>query len=350
MPRRALPSAARRTHVVAATLGYARPARVGPDSGSGSPWRSSRSELCRGGFLAAPRLLLSRAGVAEIVDVVRVLDEAVVDVVADLPAGGADEVDALDRLVDALAVQDATAQLLDADAEELLVLPLDLPPPRLVLRELFLVVAGLVVLTLEEEALAAALGRRLVALTRARHASRSFVSAGSFAVAAGLLAEPVEAARAEARELDDARLCPTAGARTGLPDIGALLCGLGSLLGHTSLCKGSRARSGQWALLQRTSRRFTGTVLPCQGRRVALRGCRPHGSVPRFSMRVHLHPQRRTVDIDGRRRVGQLLAELGVLPGTAMVIRGDLLLTDAEMVEDTEEIEIRAVISGGSGA
>jgi len=48
--------------------------------------------------------------------------------------------------------------------------------------------------------------------------------------------------------------------------------------------------------------------------------------------------------------VGQLLSELGVLPGTAMVIRGDVLLTDAEMVEDAEEIEVRAVISGGSGA
>ena len=83
---------------------------------------------------------------------------------------------------------------------------------------------------------------------------------------------------------------------------------------------------------------------------VALRGCGVHGSVPRCSMRVHLHPQRRTVDIEGRRRVGQLLSELGVLPGTAMVIRGDVLLTDAEMVEDAEEIEVRAVISGGSGA
>jgi len=66
-------------------------------------------------------------------------------------------------------------------------------------------------------------------------------------------------------------------------------------------------------------------------------------------MRVHLRPQQRTIDIDGRRRVGQLLVELGILPGTAMVIRGDLLLTDAEMVEDGEEVEIRAVISGGSG-
>ena len=69
-------------------------------------------------------------------------------------------------------------------------------------------------------------------------------------------------------------------------------------------------------------------------------------AVPR--MRVHLHPQRRTVEVQGRRRVGQLLAELGVLPGTAMVIRGDLLLTDGEVVEDADEVEVRAVISGGA--
>ena len=66
-------------------------------------------------------------------------------------------------------------------------------------------------------------------------------------------------------------------------------------------------------------------------------------------MRVHLRPQRRTVEIAGRRRVGQLLAELGVLPGTAMVIREDVLLTDGEVVEDADEIEVRAVISGGRG-
>jgi len=64
-------------------------------------------------------------------------------------------------------------------------------------------------------------------------------------------------------------------------------------------------------------------------------------------MRVHLHPQHRTVQVEGKRRVGQLLADLGILPGTAMVIRGDLLLTDGEVVEDGDEIEIRAVISGG---
>ncbi len=67
-------------------------------------------------------------------------------------------------------------------------------------------------------------------------------------------------------------------------------------------------------------------------------------------MRVHLHPQRRTVEVAGRRSVGRLLAELGVLPNTAMVIRRDELLTDGEMVEDDEEVEIRAVISGGAGS
>ena len=65
-------------------------------------------------------------------------------------------------------------------------------------------------------------------------------------------------------------------------------------------------------------------------------------------MRINLRPQRRTVEITGRRRVGQLLSELGILPSTAMVIRGDLLLTEGEVVEDGDEIEIRAVISGGA--
>jgi sulfur carrier protein ThiS len=65
-------------------------------------------------------------------------------------------------------------------------------------------------------------------------------------------------------------------------------------------------------------------------------------------MRVHLRPQHRTVDLPGRRTVARMLRELGVLPGTAMVIRGDVLLLDTEMVEDEDEIEVRAVISGGA--
>jgi sulfur carrier protein ThiS len=65
-------------------------------------------------------------------------------------------------------------------------------------------------------------------------------------------------------------------------------------------------------------------------------------------MRVHLHPQGRTVELTGRRSVGRLLTELGVLPGTVMVIRQDVLLLDGEVVEDDEEVEVRAVISGGA--
>jgi len=65
-------------------------------------------------------------------------------------------------------------------------------------------------------------------------------------------------------------------------------------------------------------------------------------------MRIRLHPQHRTVELRGRRTVGKLLRELGVLPGTAMVIRRDMLLTDDELVEEEDELEIRAVISGGS--
>ena len=68
----------------------------------------------------------------------------------------------------------------------------------------------------------------------------------------------------------------------------------------------------------------------------------------RRRMRVHLHPQHRTVEIQGRRTVGRLLRELEVLPGTAMVIRGDVLLTENEIVENDDVLEIRAVISGGA--
>jgi sulfur carrier protein ThiS len=65
-------------------------------------------------------------------------------------------------------------------------------------------------------------------------------------------------------------------------------------------------------------------------------------------MRVLLRPQHRTVDLSGRRSVGRLLRELDIVPGTAMVIRGDMLLLETEIVEDADEVEVRAVISGGA--
>src|SRR5262249_9698421 len=76
-----------------------------------------------------------------------------------------------DRLVDPLAVEDPSAQLLDADAEQLLVLALDLPAPGLVLRELLLRVVGVVILGLEDAERLRLAPSALVALTHARHAS-----------------------------------------------------------------------------------------------------------------------------------------------------------------------------------
>ena len=65
-------------------------------------------------------------------------------------------------------------------------------------------------------------------------------------------------------------------------------------------------------------------------------------------MQVRLEPQGKEVTIAGRHRVGELVRSLGLIAGTVMVIRGEDLLTDDDMVEDGESIELRAVISGGS--
>jgi sulfur carrier protein ThiS len=64
-------------------------------------------------------------------------------------------------------------------------------------------------------------------------------------------------------------------------------------------------------------------------------------------MVITLLPQRKEVVLEGRRRVGEILRQLNLLPGTVMVIRREELVTDQEFVEADESIEIRNVISGG---
>jgi hypothetical protein len=63
----------------------------------------------------------------------------------DLHALVADKVDAFDGLVDAFPIEDAALELLDSDAEQFLVLALDLTPTRFVLGEIgfFLMLVGL---------------------------------------------------------------------------------------------------------------------------------------------------------------------------------------------------------------
>jgi sulfur carrier protein len=64
-------------------------------------------------------------------------------------------------------------------------------------------------------------------------------------------------------------------------------------------------------------------------------------------MRVILRNQGRELELAGRRRVKELLTELGVLPETVLVIRGRELLTADELVREDDVIELRPVISGG---
>jgi sulfur carrier protein len=64
-------------------------------------------------------------------------------------------------------------------------------------------------------------------------------------------------------------------------------------------------------------------------------------------MKVVLRNQGREVELRGRRRVRELLAELGVLPESVLVIRGRDLLTVDEVVGEEDVLELRPVISGG---
>jgi sulfur carrier protein ThiS len=65
-------------------------------------------------------------------------------------------------------------------------------------------------------------------------------------------------------------------------------------------------------------------------------------------VKVRLRNPDREVEIHGGCTVHDLLAELGVQPDTALVIRGGELVTRQDRLEDLDEIEIRPVISGGA--
>lgn len=64
-------------------------------------------------------------------------------------------------------------------------------------------------------------------------------------------------------------------------------------------------------------------------------------------MKVLIRHQKREVDVAGRRRVRDVLAELGINPETVLVIRGAQLLTHDVQVGEHETIELRPVVSGG---
>lgn len=65
-------------------------------------------------------------------------------------------------------------------------------------------------------------------------------------------------------------------------------------------------------------------------------------------MQVQLNHPARTVEVKGPKRVKDLLRELQLVVEAHLVIRGDDLVTEDEMLSDKDQIEIRPVISGGS--
>lgn len=67
-------------------------------------------------------------------------------------------------------------------------------------------------------------------------------------------------------------------------------------------------------------------------------------------MKVKLRNPDRIVDVSGPSTVAALLAELDIVPEAVLVIRDATLLTRDEAVTESDEIEVRPVLSGGSGS
>jgi sulfur carrier protein len=65
-------------------------------------------------------------------------------------------------------------------------------------------------------------------------------------------------------------------------------------------------------------------------------------------VKVILRNPRKEIEVDGKRRVKELLVELDILPSTVLVIRGNELLTGDTVVGDDDVLEVRPVMSGGS--
>ena len=77
--------------------------------------------------------------------------------------------------------------------------------------------------------------------------------------------------------------------------------------------------------------------------------CKPAfpGLMIRPVMKVLVTNPRQELEVPGPTRVQQLLQRLDLTPEAYLVIRGDELVTEDAVLQDSDSIEIRSVISGG---
>ncbi len=64
-------------------------------------------------------------------------------------------------------------------------------------------------------------------------------------------------------------------------------------------------------------------------------------------MKVSLSHPARDIELQGPKRVADIFKELQLVPEAFLVIRGQDLMTEDEIVADGDQIEVRPVISGG---
>jgi sulfur carrier protein len=64
-------------------------------------------------------------------------------------------------------------------------------------------------------------------------------------------------------------------------------------------------------------------------------------------VKVRLRNPRRELEVDGPVRVHVLLERLQINRESVLVIKGDTLVTGDAVLDDSDDVEIRPVISGG---
>jgi sulfur carrier protein len=73
----------------------------------------------------------------------------------------------------------------------------------------------------------------------------------------------------------------------------------------------------------------------------------PRAAAVSSRMLVQLSHPNRQIEIKGPKRTKDLLRELNLVMEAHLVIRGDELVTEDEVLADGDQVEIRPVISGG---